>query len=152
MGVLQPPKQPQVPTPMAAGQGRDDTLTTCPGSPGTPGGPCKGDMSRNQVAAQALGTARKLVGGMAEDTYPWAGGARGTRQPHTALGTGQALQQEQLHQRRDTTMPWHSPGQKVCGSRASWFWGGHTGARWGMGQGHTSAHPDARARLPWITL
>lgn len=65
-------------------------LTTCPGSPGAPGGPCDGHTIRNQPTAEAVRRAapEEWVGG----TYHQTRGSWGARQPHAALGTRQSLQ------------------------------------------------------------
>lgn len=104
-GPYSPPGSPRHPHRWQPDVG-DNTLTTCPGSPGTPGGPCNGDMSRNQAASQAPGTAKGWVWGAA-NTYPWAGGAKGSWQAHVALGARQALQWKQTRQRgMEQPGPW----------------------------------------------
>lgn len=123
-------------------------------------------MSRNQAAAQAPERAKwKLRVGDA-NTYPWARGAGGARQPYAALGTRQALQRQQPHQRVDSMLPWH--GQDLgCPRRnggAGQLWGGQMVCRGLVGKGrvltrmpepgspgspcgeslHQSHHPDPR--------
>lgn len=103
-------------------------LTTCPGSPGAPGGPCDGQMTRNQPTAEAVGKAVPVdwVGGTYHQTrWPWR-----TRQPHAALRTRQSLQGEQWSQRGDATLAYLSgtAGAQLSPGRG-WVWGGSPGCQ-----------------------